>query len=196
MYTLVIFPGMNNCGAVINFVAAERNVFYRERFARMYSSWAYSFSQVNNVSVKNGCCQLLRSRSYSKSLRDANNFLGSLYIIQIFNVLQVLVEVPYSLLQSVLYTIIVYPMIGYHMSVYKMFWSLYSIFCSLLIFNYCGMLMVALTPNVHMAVTLRSSFFSMLNLFAGFVIPKQVRLPLSLTSLLNTAKIQSMSWKL
>jgi len=69
MYTLVVFPGMNNCAAVINFIAAERNVFYRERFARMYSSWAYSFSQVNTVSFKNRLCQLLRNRSYSKSLR-------------------------------------------------------------------------------------------------------------------------------
>ncbi|ESQ56007.1 hypothetical protein EUTSA_v10024221mg [Eutrema salsugineum] len=130
MYTVVIFSGINNCATVMNFIATERNVFYRERFARMYSSWAYSFSQV-------------------------------------------LVEVPYSLLQSLLCTIIVYPMIGYHMSVYKLFWSLYSMFCSLLIFNYCGMLMVALTPNIHMALTLRSTFFSMVNLFAGFVIPKQ-----------------------
>ncbi|KAF3522607.1 hypothetical protein F2Q69_00048184 [Brassica cretica] len=130
MYTLVIFSGINNCATVMNFIATERNVFYRERFARMYSSWAYSFSQV-------------------------------------------LVEIPYSLLQSLLCTIIVYPMIGYHMSVYKMFWSWYSTFCSLLIFNYCGMLMVALTPNIHMALTLRTTFFSMVNLFAGFTIPKQ-----------------------
>ncbi|CAA7017297.1 unnamed protein product [Microthlaspi erraticum] len=130
MYTLVIFSGINNCATVMNFIATERNVFYRERFARMYSSWAYSLSQI-------------------------------------------LVEVPYSLLQALLCTIIVYPMIGYQMSVFKMFWSLYSIFCSLLIFNYCGMLMVALMPNIHMALTLRSSFFSMVNLFAGFVIPKQ-----------------------
>ncbi|KAL0662220.1 hypothetical protein Bca4012_099057 [Brassica carinata] len=130
MYTLVIFSGINNCATVMNFIATERNVFYRERFARMYSSWAYSFSQV-------------------------------------------LVEIPYSLLQSLLCTIIVYPMIGYHMSVYKMFWSWYSTFCSLLIFNYCGMLMVALTPNIHMALTLRTTFFSMVNLFAGFTIPKK-----------------------
>ncbi|KAF2606954.1 hypothetical protein F2Q68_00044521 [Brassica cretica] len=130
MYTLVIFSGINNCATVMNFIATERNIFYRERFARMYSSWAYSFSQV-------------------------------------------LVEIPYSLLQSLLCTIIVYPMIGYHMSVYKMFWSWYSTFCSLLIFNYCGMLMVALTPNIHMALTLRTTFFSMVNLFAGFTIPKQ-----------------------
>ncbi|KAF8053007.1 hypothetical protein N665_1477s0014 [Sinapis alba] len=130
MYTLVIFSGINNCATVMNFIATERNVFYRERFARMYSSWAYSFSQV-------------------------------------------LVEIPYSLLQSLLCTIIIYPMIGYHMSVFKMFWSWYSTFCSLLIFNYCGMLMVALTPNIHMALTLRTTFFSMVNLFAGFTIPKQ-----------------------
>ncbi|KAL1220621.1 ABC transporter G family member 41 [Cardamine amara subsp. amara] len=130
MYTLVIFSGINNCATVMNFIATERNVFYRERFARMYSSWAYSFSQV-------------------------------------------LVEIPYSLLQSLLCTIIAYPMIGYHMSVYKIFWSLYSMFCLLLIFNYCGMLMVALTPNIHMAMTLRSSFFSMVNIFAGFAMPKQ-----------------------
>lgn len=65
-------------------------------------------------------------------------------------------------------------MIGYHMSVYKMFWSWYSTFCSLLVFNYCGMLMVALTPNIHMALTLRTTFFSMVNLFAGFTIPKKV----------------------
>ncbi|KAL0724994.1 hypothetical protein Bca4012_039593 [Brassica carinata] len=45
MYTLVIFSGINNCATVMNFIATERNVFYRERFARMYSSWAYSFSQ-------------------------------------------------------------------------------------------------------------------------------------------------------
>jgi len=46
MYTIVIFSGINNCATVMNFIATERNVFYRERFARMYSSWAYSFSQV------------------------------------------------------------------------------------------------------------------------------------------------------
>lgn len=161
MYTLVIFSGINNCATVMNFIATERNVFYRERFARMYSSWAYSFSQVRF------CIQAYWMPNYDP------------FGIECFFFLQILVEVPYSLLQALLCTTIVYPMIGYEMSVYKMFWSLYSIFCSLLIFNYCGMLMVALMPNIHMALTLRSSFFSMVNLFAGFVIPKQVSFLLS-----------------
>ncbi|KAL0890311.1 hypothetical protein Bca101_014294 [Brassica carinata] len=110
-------------------IATERNVFYRERFAQMYSSWAYSLAQV-------------------------------------------LVEIPYSLFQSILCVVIVYPMVGYHFSVYKVFWSFYSVFCSLLIFNYFGMLLVVVTPNIHVAFTLRSGFYSMVNLFAGYVMPK------------------------
>ncbi|KAL0738242.1 hypothetical protein Bca4012_014452 [Brassica carinata] len=131
MYTVVLFTGINNCSTVLFCIATERNVFYRERFAQMYNSWAYSLAQV-------------------------------------------LVEIPYSLLQSILCVVIVYPMVGYHFSVYKVFWSLYSVFCSLLIFNYFGMLLVVVTPNIHVAFTLRSGFYSMVNLFAGYVMPKPV----------------------
>ncbi|CAL9225463.1 unnamed protein product [Arabidopsis halleri] len=129
MFTVVLFSGINNCSTVLFCVATERNVFYRERFSRMYNSWAYSLAQV-------------------------------------------LVEIPYSFFQSIVYVIIVYPMVGYHLSVFKVFWSFYSIFCSLLIFNYFGMLLVVVTPNVHVAFTLRSSFYSIVNLFAGYVMPK------------------------
>ncbi|KAL0874148.1 hypothetical protein Bca101_023853 [Brassica carinata] len=129
MFTVVLFSGINNCSTTLLCVATERNVFYRERFARMYTPWAYSIAQV-------------------------------------------LVEVPYSLFQSIIYVTIVYPMVGYHWSYYKVFWSLYTIFCSLLIFNYFGMLLAVVTPNIHVASALRSSFYSIVNLFAGYVIPK------------------------
>ena len=46
MYATVIFLGINNCSAVIQYVATERTVMYREHFAGMYSSWAYSLVQV------------------------------------------------------------------------------------------------------------------------------------------------------
>ncbi|XP_023634094.1 ABC transporter G family member 42 isoform X1 [Capsella rubella] len=129
MFTVVLFSGINNCSTVLFCVATERNVFYRERFSRMYNSWSYSLAQV-------------------------------------------LVEIPYSFFQSIVYVILVYPMVGYHWSVYKVFWSFYSIFCSLLTFNYFGMLLVVVTPNVHVAFTLRSSYYSIVNLFAGYVMPK------------------------
>ncbi|KAM7279784.1 hypothetical protein ACFE04_006918 [Oxalis oulophora] len=46
MYVATIFFGINNCSTVLPYVSTERLVLYRERFAGMYSSRAYSFAQV------------------------------------------------------------------------------------------------------------------------------------------------------
>ncbi|KAK0607563.1 hypothetical protein LWI29_016774 [Acer saccharum] len=46
MYAIILVFGIYNCSTVLPFIVTERNVFYRERFAGMYSSWAYSFAQV------------------------------------------------------------------------------------------------------------------------------------------------------
>lgn len=61
MYAFIVFFGINNCSSVLPFVATERTVLYRERFAGMYSSWAYSFAQVSDLFRKLDCllsCQL------------------------------------------------------------------------------------------------------------------------------------------
>ncbi|XP_061973644.1 pleiotropic drug resistance protein 3-like isoform X2 [Populus nigra] len=129
MYSIIIFFGINNCSPVLAFVARERTVFYRERFAGMYSSWAYSFAQV-------------------------------------------LVEVPYLLIEGILYVIITYPMIGYSLSACKIFWSFYSMFCMLLFFTYLGMLLVSLTPNIQVASNLAAFAYTTLNFFSGFIVPK------------------------
>ncbi|KAH7669104.1 Iron-chelate-transporting ATPase protein [Dioscorea alata] len=46
MYSSTIFTGINNCSSVIPFIITERAVLYREKFAGMYSPWAYSLAQV------------------------------------------------------------------------------------------------------------------------------------------------------
>ncbi|KAI8541803.1 hypothetical protein RHMOL_Rhmol08G0090300 [Rhododendron molle] len=46
IFIFLQFSGIGNCSSVISFIATERPVMYRERFAGMYSSWAYSFAQV------------------------------------------------------------------------------------------------------------------------------------------------------
>ncbi|EEC73306.1 hypothetical protein OsI_07483 [Oryza sativa Indica Group] len=46
MYGTTLFTGINNCQSVIPFISIERSVVYRERFAGMYSPWAYSLAQV------------------------------------------------------------------------------------------------------------------------------------------------------
>jgi hypothetical protein len=48
MYIAVIFLGLNNCSTVVPYVVTERTVFYREKFAAMYSPWAYSLAQVQH----------------------------------------------------------------------------------------------------------------------------------------------------
>ncbi|OVA07250.1 ABC transporter-like [Macleaya cordata] len=46
MFLAIMFLGLNNCSTVLPCVGTERTVLYRERFAGMYSSWAYSAAQV------------------------------------------------------------------------------------------------------------------------------------------------------
>ncbi|XP_030457252.1 pleiotropic drug resistance protein 3-like isoform X2 [Syzygium oleosum] len=129
MYVAVIFLGINNCSSVLQYIAMERTVMYRERFAGMYSSWAFALAQV-------------------------------------------VVEIPYILAQAIPFVIITYPMIGYFGSADKIFWYFHVMFCSLLSYNYLGLLLVSLTPNFMVAAILQSAFYANFNLFAGFLIPK------------------------
>ena len=89
-------------------------------------------------------------------------------------ILQVIVEVPYLFLETAIFVTITYPMIGYYGSAYKVFWYFYATFCSLLYFSYLGMLLVPLTPNFMMTTILSSAFYTIFNLFAGFLVPEPV----------------------
>lgn len=89
--------------------------------------------------------------------------------------LQIIVEVPCILFLAATYTIITYPTIGYSLSAGKIFWYFYIMFCTLLYYNYLGMLIMSLSPNIQVAAVLASAVYSILNLFAGFIIPKPVR---------------------
>ncbi|KAK9035696.1 hypothetical protein V6N11_077729 [Hibiscus sabdariffa] len=46
IYVFMISAGVSSCSSVLPFVANQRTIVYRERFVRMYSSWAYSLAQV------------------------------------------------------------------------------------------------------------------------------------------------------
>jgi ABC-type multidrug transport system permease subunit len=86
----------------------------------------------------------------------------------------VIVEVPYLFTETAIFVMITYPMIGYYGSAYKVLWYFYAIFCSLLYFNYMGMLLVSLTPNYMIAAILASASYTIFNLFSGFLIPEPV----------------------
>ncbi|KAI3445471.1 hypothetical protein Pfo_002136 [Paulownia fortunei] len=128
VYSSTLFCGINNSSSVLPYVSTERTVLYRERFAGMYASWAYSAAQV-------------------------------------------VIEIPYLLAQAIAFTVITYPMIGYYWSAYKVFWYLYTMFCTLLYFTYLGMMLVSITPSFPVAAISQSAFYTVFNLFAGFLIP-------------------------
>ncbi|KAL5729458.1 transcription factor [Ranunculus cassubicifolius] len=89
---------------------------------------------------------------------------------------QVMIEIPYIFVQAILYGIIVYSMIGFEWTVVKFVWYIFIMYFTLLYFTFYGMMAVAVTPNHQIAAIISSAFYSIWNLFSGFLIPR-TRMP-------------------
>ncbi|KAK0596144.1 hypothetical protein LWI29_013201 [Acer saccharum] len=94
-----------------------------------------------------------------------------------YAIAQVMIEIPYIFAQAVVYSVIVYAMIGFEWTAIKFFWYLFFMFFTLLYFTYYGMMAVAMTPNQHIAKIVSAAFFGIFNLFSGFIIPR-TRMPI------------------
>ena len=88
--------------------------------------------------------------------------------------LQVLIEVVYSFIQTFLYGIIVYAMLGFEWTAVKFLWYIFFIYFTLLYFTFYGMVTVAVTPNPNIAAVFSTFFYGLWNLFSGFIIPVTV----------------------
>lgn len=88
--------------------------------------------------------------------------------------LQVTIELPYILVQAVVYGIIIYAMIGFEWTVAKVFWYLFFMYFTFLYFTFYGMMAVAVTPNQHISSIVSTAFYSIWNLFSGFIVPRPV----------------------
>ncbi|GAU19345.1 hypothetical protein TSUD_336320 [Trifolium subterraneum] len=84
----------------------------------------------------------------------------------------VVIELPHVFVQSVVYCCIVYAMIGFEWTVVKVLWYLFFMYFTFLFFTYYGMMAVAMTPNNHISTIVSSAFFSVWNLFSGFIVPR------------------------
>ncbi|CAJ2632862.1 unnamed protein product [Trifolium pratense] len=96
---------------------------------------------------------------------------AGMYSALAYAVSQALIEVPYNLVQAVVYGIIVYSMLGYKWSITKFLWYIFFTFFTFLYYTYFGMMTTAMTPNLALASLLNSTFNSLFNLFPGFLIP-------------------------
>jgi len=90
------------------------------------------------------------------------------------SLLQVLIELPYTLVQTCIYSVIVYAMMGFKWTVAKFFWNLFFMYFTLLYFTFCGMMAIGLTQNPNVASIVSAAFHATWNLFSGFLIPQTV----------------------
>ncbi|WJX84784.1 ABC transporter G member 39 [Trifolium repens] len=85
---------------------------------------------------------------------------------------QVAVETIYNAIQTAIYTLILYSMMGFEWKAANFLWFYYYILMSFIYFTLYGMMLVALTPGHHVAGISMSFFLSFWNLFSGFIIPR------------------------
>ncbi|XP_047045041.1 ABC transporter G family member 48-like [Lolium rigidum] len=83
---------------------------------------------------------------------------------------QTSVEIIYNIVQGCLYTLVIYPMIGYDWKADKFFYFLFFIITSFNYFTFFGMMLVAITPSAMLASILVSFALPLWNLFAGFLV--------------------------
>ncbi|PKI49302.1 hypothetical protein CRG98_030230, partial [Punica granatum] len=90
--------------------------------------------------------------------------------------LQVAIETIYVAIQTFVYTIILYSMIGFQLTAAKFLWFYYYMLLCFIYFTMYGMMVVALTPSVQVAAIVMAFFLSFWNLFSGFLIPRPTTL--------------------
>ncbi|XP_056169183.1 pleiotropic drug resistance protein 2-like [Syzygium oleosum] len=85
---------------------------------------------------------------------------------------QVAIETIYVAVQTVVYSLMLYSMIGFEWKLGKVLYFYYFIFMCYTYFSMYGMMVVALTPGHQIAAITMSFFLNFWNLFSGFLIPR------------------------
>ncbi|KAK6138037.1 hypothetical protein DH2020_028233 [Rehmannia glutinosa] len=118
--------------------------------------------------------------------QDLSNLLGAMYAAVLFlggtntSAVQsvvaiertVAVETIYVAIQTFIYSLLLYSMIGFEWDATKFLWFYYYVFMCFVYFTLYGMMLVALTPSYQIAAIVMSFFLSFWNLFSGFLIPR------------------------
>nr|GLL36389.1 ABC transporter G family member 39-like isoform X1 [Ipomoea trifida] len=82
------------------------------------------------------------------------------------------IEAIYVAVQTICYSLLLYPMIGFEWKLGKFLWFYYFMFTSFIYFTLYGMMLVALTPGVQFSAIVMAFLLSFWNLFTGFLIPR------------------------
>ncbi|WOL09018.1 ABC transporter G family member 31 isoform X1 [Canna indica] len=83
---------------------------------------------------------------------------------------QVSIEFPYVLVQTLTYGTLFYCMGSFEWTWIKFMWYMFFMYFTLLYFTFFGMMTVAITPNHIVAPIIAAPFYTLWNLFSGFMI--------------------------
>ncbi|CAL1397627.1 unnamed protein product [Linum trigynum] len=86
---------------------------------------------------------------------------------------QGIVEVPYIVVQTILYSIITYFMINFERDAGKFFMYVVFMFLTFSYFTFFGMMAVGLTATQSLSAVVSSAFYSLCDLLSGFLISRQ-----------------------
>ncbi|XP_057834777.2 ABC transporter G family member 35 isoform X2 [Cryptomeria japonica] len=126
---------------------------------------AVIFLGVNNCSTVQPVIAVERTVFYRE--RAAGMYSAMPYALA-----QVVIELPYILGQTIMYSFIVYSMVSFEWTVKKFAWFFFVNYMTFLYFTFYGMMTVSITPNHQVASIVAAAFYSLFNLFSGFFIPK------------------------
>ncbi|KAJ3692680.1 hypothetical protein LUZ60_011775 [Juncus effusus] len=99
---------------------------------------------------------------------------AGMYSSMPYAIAQMLIEAPYMIVQVLIFSVIIYPMVGFEFTVVKFLWFVFFLMLSFLYYTLYGMMTVALTPNIEIASGLSFLVFVLWNVFSGFIIPRKM----------------------
>ncbi|TVU11149.1 hypothetical protein EJB05_44716, partial [Eragrostis curvula] len=99
---------------------------------------------------------------------------SSMYSSMAYAIAQIAVEIPYMLTQVVIFSAIVYPMVGFQLTITKFLWFVLYMIMSFMDYTLYGMMVVALTPNIEIAAGLSFLIFMIWNVFSGFIVARKM----------------------
>ncbi|CAN1747659.1 ABC transporter G family member 39 [Linum perenne] len=91
-----------------------------------------------------------------------------------YAIAQVSIETIYVALQTFIYSVILFLMIGYPWHASNFLWFYFFVFMSFLYYTLYGMMLLALTPSYPIAAIAMSFFLAIWNLFSGFLIIRRL----------------------
>ncbi|KAK9815874.1 hypothetical protein WJX72_011087 [[Myrmecia] bisecta] len=92
------------------------------------------------------------------------------YAVLPFSLAEATVEIPYLAVQTILFSVIVYWLMGFPSSASNFFFFLLVVFLNNACFTFVGELLVHVTPNVQLASVLSAGIMGIWKLFAGYII--------------------------